>query len=41
MKVVLDTNILISALMRDSTIRRLIVEVGEELFYPEAGLKEI
>jgi predicted nucleic acid-binding protein len=41
MKVVLDTNILISALMRDSTTRRLIVEVDKELFYPGAGLKEI
>jgi predicted nucleic acid-binding protein len=41
MKIVLDTNILISALMRDSTTRRLIVELDEELLYPELGLKEI
>jgi predicted nucleic acid-binding protein len=41
MKVVLDTNILISALIRKSTTRRLIVELDDELFYPSSGLKEI
>lgn len=41
MKVVLDTNVLISALIRNSTTRRLIIETDAELVYPEAGIKEI
>ena len=41
MKVVLDTNILISALIRDSITRKLIIETNEELVYPESGIKEI
>jgi predicted nucleic acid-binding protein len=40
-KIVLDTNILISALIRDSATRKLIVEMDEELAYPEAGIREI
>ncbi len=41
MKIVLDTNILISALMRDSTTRKLIIELDEELYYPASGMEEI
>ncbi len=41
MKVVLDTNVLISALIRNSTTRRLIIETDAELVYPEAGFREI
>ncbi|RMF90567.1 MAG: hypothetical protein D6733_03390 [Methanobacteriota archaeon] len=39
MKVVLDTNILISALMRNSTTRRLIVEL-DELILSKSSLSE-
>lgn len=41
MKIVLDTNVLISALIRNSITRRLIIEMDEELVYPEAGIREI
>lgn len=41
MKTVLDTNILISALIRDSATRRFIVETNESLAYPESGIREI
>lgn len=41
MKVVLDTNVLISALIRNSATRRLIIETDAKLVYPEAGIKEI
>ena len=41
MKIVLDTNVLISALIRDSATRKLIIEMEDELVYPEDGIKEI
>jgi len=41
MKIVLDTNILISALIKDSFTRKIIIESGFELFYPEISFKEI
>lgn len=41
MKIVLDTSILISALIRNSVTRKLIIEMDEELVYPEAGIREI
>ena len=41
MKVVVDTNILISALIKDSTTRKLIVESDWEFYYPETSFHEI
>jgi len=41
MKIVLDTNVLISALIRDSATRKLIIEMEDELVYPEDGIKEV
>ncbi len=41
MKFVIDTNVLISALIKNSTTRKLIIEMDEELVYPEAGFREI
>ncbi len=41
MKLILDTNIIISALIRDSITRRLIISMNIPLYYPEAGLREI
>lgn len=41
MILVLDTNILISALIKNSISRKLIIELDEELLYPEAGVREI
>ena len=41
MKLVLDTNILLSALIKDSTTRKIIVESGWKLYYPEMSFHEI
>lgn len=41
MKVVVDTNILISALIKDSTARKLIVESNWKFYYPETSFHEI
>ena len=41
MKLVLDTNILISALIKDSTTRHLIIAIPATLFYPEQALDEL
>jgi predicted nucleic acid-binding protein len=41
MIVVVDTNVLISALMKDSVKRRLILLSGDELVCPEAVIHEI
>ena len=41
MKVVIDTNILMSALIKDSTTRKIIVKSNLELYYPEVSLHEI
>lgn len=38
---ILDTNVLISALIRDSTTRKIIVESDEEFLIPELVLEEI
>jgi len=38
MKLVIDSNIIISALIRDSKTRELILEYGFELYYPRASL---
>ena len=41
MKIVVDTNILISALTKDSISREIIVLSGKEFHYPEISFKEI
>ena len=41
MTIVIDSNILISALIKDSSTRRIIVESGLEFSYPEISLQEI
>ncbi|MBI4439472.1 PIN domain-containing protein [Candidatus Woesearchaeota archaeon] len=41
MKVVIDTNILISALIKDSITRRLIVKSGFQFNYPEMSFHEL
>lgn len=41
MKIILDTNILISALIKDSITRRIIVDSEWEFYYPETSLHEI
>jgi len=41
MKIVLDTNILMSALIKDSTTRKLIVQSDWEFYYPEVSLHEV
>lgn len=41
MKLVIDTNILISALIKDSATRKIIFYSQIELYYPEISLKEI
>ncbi|MFH1916297.1 MAG: PIN domain-containing protein [Nanoarchaeota archaeon] len=41
MKFVIDSNILISALIRDSTTRRIIMTSNEEFYYPEISFHEI
>ncbi len=41
MNIVLDTNILISALIKESTKRRLIVELEDALFFPRISLDEV
>ncbi|MBW2975864.1 PIN domain-containing protein [Candidatus Woesearchaeota archaeon] len=41
MILIIDTNILISALIRDSTTRKIIIESGWEFYYPENSFHEI
>ena len=41
MKIVIDTNILISALIKDSIKRKVVVESGWKFYYPEISLHEI
>ncbi|MBI4173912.1 MAG: putative toxin-antitoxin system toxin component, PIN family [Candidatus Aenigmarchaeota archaeon] len=41
MKVVVDTNILISALIKDSITRKILVQSGWTFYYPEESLHEI
>lgn len=41
MKLVLDTNILISALLKDSTIRRILLNPLFEFYIPEFSIEEI
>jgi len=41
MNIILDTNILISALIKNSATRKIIIESGLNLFYPELSFKEL
>lgn len=41
MILIVDTNILISALIKDAATRRLVVEIDADLYTPETTLKEI
>ncbi len=41
MIVVVDTNILLASLIRDSTIRKIIVESDWKFFYPEVSFHEV
>ncbi|MDI6655108.1 MAG: PIN domain-containing protein [Candidatus Hydrothermarchaeota archaeon] len=41
MNIVLDTNVLISALIKESAKRRLIVELDDALFFPSISFKEV
>ena len=41
MKIVIDTNILLSALIKDSTTRKIIVESGLDFYYPELSFHEV
>jgi len=41
MRFVLDTNILLSALIRDSTTRKIIVKSGWNFYYPEMSFHEV
>ena len=41
MIIVIDTNILISALIKDSVTRKIIIELNEEILFPEESLSEI
>ena len=41
MILVIDSNILLASLIRDSTVRRIIVESGWGFFYPESSFHEI
>lgn len=41
MRIILDTNVLISALIKDSFSRAIILLSGEEFYYPEQSMREI
>ncbi|HLD83352.1 MAG TPA: PIN domain-containing protein [archaeon] len=41
MKVVIDANVFLSALIRDSATRRIIVSYGIEFYFPEPALNRI
>lgn len=41
MKIVIDTNIFIAAIIKPSAIRRLLIEAPAQLLFPEAILEEI
>jgi len=41
MKIILDTNIFLSALIKDSTGRKILVTSGWEFYYPEISLHEV
>jgi len=41
MRLVVDTNVLLSALIADSATRRIIFRAGHELYYPKDALEEL
>ncbi|OIO81804.1 hypothetical protein AUJ84_00200 [Candidatus Pacearchaeota archaeon CG1_02_32_132] len=41
MRFILDTNVLISALIKDSVTREILAKSGFEFYYPEISLEEI
>ncbi|MFH1181782.1 MAG: PIN domain-containing protein [Candidatus Woesearchaeota archaeon] len=41
MKIIVDVNIVLSALIRDSSTRKLILELRQELYFPEPSLHKI
>lgn len=41
MKIVVDVNIVLSALIRDSSTRKLILETRQELYFPEPSLHKL
>ncbi len=41
MKIVVDVNIVLSALIRDSSTRKIICELGQELYFPEPSLHKL
>lgn len=41
MILVIDSNILLASLIRDSTVRKIIVESGWEFYYPEMSFHEV
>src|SRR3989338_1117325 len=41
MKFIIDTNILLAALIKDSTTRKIIVKSGWEFYYPELSFHEV
>jgi len=41
MRIIIDSNILISALIKDSFTRRIILESNLDLYFPEIGLAEL
>ena len=41
MNIVIDTNILISALIKDSITRKIIIQSGFRFYYPEISLMEL
>jgi predicted nucleic acid-binding protein len=41
MKLVIDVNVVLSALLKDSTTRKIILETSDDLHFPEASLEKI
>ena len=41
MRIILDTNILLAALIKDSLTRKIIIKSGWKFFYPLVALGEI
>lgn len=41
MKIIVDSNIIIAALIRDSITRKLIIDLSPDLYFPKAMLDEI
>ena len=41
MKLIVDVNVILSALIRDSATRKIILESGQDLYFPEPSLRKI